>query len=45
MAAKQKISNLKPKSRIKRRGIHAKTKTAVNKTSKNYVKPYRSQGR
>jgi hypothetical protein len=29
----------------KRPGIHAKTKTAVNKSSKNYKKKYRGQGR
>jgi hypothetical protein len=26
-------------------GIHAKSKTSTSKTSKNYKKPYKSQGR
>lgn len=34
---------LKPKK--KRSGIHSKTKTSRSKTSKNYVKAYRGQGR
>ena len=34
---------IKPKK--KRPGIHAKTKTSKNKTSKNYKKAYVSQGR
>lgn len=33
------------KPKIKRKGIHAKTKNARNKSSKNYKKPYRAQGR
>lgn len=31
--------------KIKRPGIHAKTKQSSNKSSKNYTKPYRGQGR
>lgn len=27
------------------KGRHSKSKTSVNKHSKNYVKPYKSQGR
>lgn len=34
---------LKPKK--KRKGIHSKKKDSKSKTSKNYKKPYRSQGR
>ena len=30
---------------IKRPGVHSKNKTSRNKGSKNYVKPYRGQGR
>ena len=30
---------------ISRPGVHAKTKTSYNKSSKNYKKPYRGQGR
>ena len=33
------------KTRIRRKGVHAKTKTSRVKGSKNYVKPYRGQGR
>jgi hypothetical protein len=28
-----------------RKGVHAKTKSSKTKTSKNYVKPYKGQGR
>lgn len=38
-----KIHLAKPK--VKRPGIHAKTKQSKNKNSKNYVKSYISQGR
>ena len=48
MAAKVKTStsptfNQKPK--VKRPGVHAKSKTSKNKSSKNYVKSYISQGK
>ena len=48
MAAKAKTSTVisfirKPKKR--RPGVHAKSKTSKIKTSKNYVKPYISQGK
>ena len=33
------------KSRKKRKGIHAKKKSSRNKTSKNYKKKNRGQGR
>ena len=33
------------KSKTKRKGIHAKSKTSSNPGSKNYKKPYRAQGR
>ncbi|MCK4883869.1 MAG: hypothetical protein KAS30_03305 [Candidatus Diapherotrites archaeon] len=33
------------KPKTKRKGIHAKTKMSKLKSSKNYVKKYRSQGR
>lgn len=32
-------------AKTKRSGVYAKTKTSSLKTSKNYVKPYRGQGR
>jgi hypothetical protein len=31
--------------KIKRKGVHSKNKTSVIKTSKNYKKKYRGQGR
>ena len=33
------------KARRKRKGVHAKCKTSKIKTSKNYKKKYRGQGR
>lgn len=32
------------KPKVKRPGVHAKSKTSNLKTSKNYVKKYRGQG-
>jgi hypothetical protein len=37
------VFNKKPK--VKRPGCHSKTKESKLKTSKNYVKKYRGQGR
>ena len=31
--------------KVTRNGVHAKTKTSVHKSSKNYRKAYRGQGR
>ncbi len=31
--------------KVKRPGVHAKTKTSRSKNSKSYRKPYRGQGR
>jgi hypothetical protein len=39
------VSSYKGKKKITRRGVVAKTKTSKNKSSKNYKKPYRGQGR
>jgi len=44
MAKVQAATNFKKKPKVKRPGVHAKTKMSSCKTSKNYVKPYRSQG-
>ena len=33
------------KNKVRRRGVHAKSKTSNNKNSKNYVKKYKGQGR
>ena len=30
---------------VKRKGVHAKTKMSSSKSCKNYVKPYKGQGR
>jgi hypothetical protein len=46
--AKQKVTqgSIKiDKKNISRPGVHAKTKTSVLKSSKNYKKQYRGQGR
>lgn len=32
------------KEKVKRKGVHAKTKTSTSKTSKNYIKKYKGQG-
>ncbi len=42
--AKQKVINY-TKVKVKRKGIHSKTKTSSIKSSKNYTKKYRGQGR
>lgn len=36
---------MKVKARVRRKGIHAKTKQSINKHSKLYKKPYNKQGR
>jgi hypothetical protein len=41
----KKTGGYEEKKSIKRRGIHAKSRTSKLKTSKNYKKPYRGQGR
>jgi hypothetical protein len=43
--AKVNLVVFKKKPRVKRPGCHAKTKLSKLKTSKNYVKRYRGQGR
>jgi hypothetical protein len=48
MAAKVKgntVSAHVKRPKVKRPGVHAKSKTSTTKTSKNYVKPYVAQGR
>ena len=39
------LSSYKPKTKRKRPGIHAKSKTSKLKTSKNYKKIYVGQGK
>ncbi len=43
--AKAIISNHKLKKKTRRPGVHSKSKTSKLKTSKNYVKKYRGQGK
>lgn len=38
-------STYRDKPKVKRPGVHAKSKSSNNKHSKNYVKPYRGQGK
>lgn len=48
MAKKEKktdISTGLAKARIKRKGVHAKSKASYSKVSKNYLKKYKGQGR
>lgn len=50
MAAKAKTkvqasSSYKAKTRVKRPGVHAKTKQSNNKGAQNYVKPNVGQGK
>jgi hypothetical protein len=47
MAAKTKVQSVrlyKKRSKVRRPGVHAKSKTSKNKTSKNYNKIYVGQG-
>ena len=43
--AKLNLFAYREKTKVRRPGVHAKTKTSNNKQSKNYVKRYRGQGR
>ena len=43
--AKLTLNNYLKKSKKKRPGVHAKSKSSSLKTSKNYVKKYRGQGK
>jgi hypothetical protein len=43
--AKLNLFAYKEKSKVRRPGVHAKTKHSNNKQSKNYVKKYKGQGR
>ena len=48
MAAKAKtnsVSSYVSKPKVKRPGVHSKSKSSKLKTSKNYAKAYRSQGK
>ncbi len=43
--AKIILNNYILKHKVKRKGVHAKSKTSKLKSSKNYVKPYKGQGK
>lgn len=43
--AKLNLFAYREKVKVRRPGVHAKTKTSNNKQSKNYVKKYKGQGR
>ena len=43
--AKLNLFAYREKAKVRRPGVHAKTKHSNNKQSKNYVKKYRGQGR
>jgi hypothetical protein len=44
-AKAQTASSFKEKSKVSRPGVHAKTRTSSLKSSKNYKKKYRGQGK
>lgn len=44
MAKVSNIVTFKRKPKTRRKGIHSKTKTSINKQSKNYAKRTRGQG-
>lgn len=44
-AKSQSTASFAKKSRKKRPGVHAKSKSSKLKSSKTYTKPYSSQGR
>jgi hypothetical protein len=43
--AKQLNISVYEKPTVNRKGVHAKSKTSVSKSSKNYKKPYKGQGK
>ena len=45
MAKKLNLFQYRKKHKIKRKGIHAKSKTSNLKSSKNYEKKYKEKGR
>jgi len=45
MAKKGITYIIRQKKKVRRPGVHAKTKTSKVKSSKNYKKAYRGQGR
>ena len=45
MAKKLNLFQYRKKHKIRRKGCHAKSKSSNLKSSKNYVKQYKGQGR
>ena len=45
MAKKLNLFQYRKKHKIRRKGVHAKSRSSNLKSSKNYVKQYRGQGR
>jgi hypothetical protein len=45
MAAKSNSTTFEAKPKVKRPGIHAKSKTSKSKNSKSYKKLYKGQGK
>lgn len=45
MAKQTNVPAERVDSKIKRKGVHAKTKMSKSKSSKNYVKLYKGQGK
>jgi hypothetical protein len=45
MAAKQTNNSLREKSKVSRPGVHAKARSSRLKSSKNYKKIYKGQGK
>ena len=45
MAAKSNSISFRAKPKTKRPGIHAKSKSSISKTSKNYIKLNNRQGK
>ena len=43
--ARQQVSTYYKKQKVRRKGVHAKSKSSKLKTSKLYKKPYNSQGK
>jgi len=45
MAVKSNSTTFEPSSKVSRPGVHAKSKSSSLKSSKNYKKAYRGQGK
>jgi len=43
--AKNSVGQTIIKNKVRRKGVHAKTKSSNNKNSRNYKKLYRGQGK